>query len=80
MVTWKLVFYPFALSLAGVIVADLIGIAIFGPDGREWFDWQYQIVSVFGIVCGAAGFICGLYAALRAHARLVPEIQLALTH
>jgi hypothetical protein len=75
--TWKLVVYPFALSLAGVILADLTGIAIFGPDGREWPSWQNQIVSAFGLVCGAAGFIGGLHAAVRAHARLVPKIQLA---
>lgn len=76
--TWKLASYPFALSLAGVLFADLTGIVIFGPDGREWFGWQNQLVSVLGIVCGTAGFICGLYAAFRAHARLVPEIQHAV--
>ena len=72
--TWKLIVYPFALSLTGVILADLIGIAVFGPDGREWLGWQNQIVTAFGLVCGAAGFIGGLYTAARAHSRLVPEI------
>lgn len=78
--TWRLAAYPFALSLAGVLFAELTGIAMFGPDGREWLNWQNQLVGVFGIFCGAAGFIGGLYAAFRAPARLVPEIQFAMKH
>lgn len=73
--TWKVVVYPFALSLVGVLLADLTGILLFGPDSREWFGWQNQIVSAISLACGAAGFIGGLYAAFRAHTRLVAEIQ-----
>lgn len=50
--TWKLVVCPFSLSIAGVLFADLSGIAIFGPDVREWFVWQNQLVTAFALLWG----------------------------
>jgi len=69
---WKLVVYPFGLAVVGMTLVDLIGIALFGANGREWLDWQNQAVSTFGLATGLAGAIGGLYLAIRSHARLVP--------
>jgi hypothetical protein len=67
---WKLVVYPFGLAIIGMMLVDLVGIALFGPNGREWLDWQNQVVSTCGMAAGLAGAVAGLYAAIRAHARL----------
>lgn len=68
---WKLVVYPLGLAVVGMMLIDLIGIALLGADIGEWLDWQNQAVSTFGAVAGLAGAIGGLYLAFRSHARLV---------
>ena len=69
MTTLKMIAYPFGLAIAGMLVVDLVGIALFGANSSEWLEWQNQIVSTFGTVAGLAGAVAGLYLAVRSQTR-----------
>ena len=69
---WKLIVYLFGLALGGMFLALLVGIAIFGPDANDWFDWQNRLVSGFGGFFGLIGFIVGVGCAVKATTRLIP--------
>lgn len=69
---WKLVVYPFGLAIAGVVLADVLGILVFGTDSRAWLEWQNRAVSAVGVGTGLIGAMVGLFLAIRSHARLLP--------
>lgn len=69
---WKLIVYPFVLAAIGMVIVDLAGIAVFGPNSHDWLDWQNEIVSAIGAVMGLAGFVGGVYLAIRSQAHLIP--------
>jgi hypothetical protein len=72
MSTLKSMMYPFGMAILAIIVANLLGIAIFGPDARFWFNWQYRALNAVGSVAAIGGFIFGVYLAVKSHARLIP--------
>ena len=63
MATLKMIVYPFGAAILGMILAVLVGMAVFGV--TEWHEWQNQIVSVLGTIAGFSGAVTGLYWAIR---------------
>jgi hypothetical protein len=68
----KLIVYPFGFAFVGLILMNLTAIAVFGPDAVVWLDWQNRLVGVVGAVGVMAGFVVGVYLAIKANARLIP--------
>lgn len=71
MAIWKIIIYPFGLALLGFLLVSCAATLTFGSDPREWFDWQNHLASALGAGIGMAGFVGGMYIAMKAVARLV---------
>jgi hypothetical protein len=72
MSTLKSITYPFGMAFLMLLLVNLAGIAVFGPDSRQWFDWQNRLLSSVGGIAGVIGFIIGVYFAAKSNARLIP--------
>ena len=45
---WKIIVYPFGLAFLGYLFVSWAGMFAFGPDAREWLNWQNQLASALG--------------------------------
>ena len=72
MAVWKIIVYPFGMAFLSFLFVSWAGMLAFGPDPRTWFEWQHQLVSALGAGTGIAGYVGGMYVAMKANARLLP--------
>ena len=68
---FKMILYPLALCIGGVVTVSFLGMAIFGMRPTDWTNWQNELVSSIGTVTGISGAIVGLGLAIRAERRAI---------
>ncbi len=69
---WKIIVYPIGLAFLGCLLFSWAAMLVFGPDPHGWFDWQNRLASALGAGTGMAGYLGGMYIAMKANARLLP--------
>jgi hypothetical protein len=67
--TFKMIVYPFGLSIAGLMITVLFGMALLGVQSADWADWQNELVGTVGTIVGFGGAVFGLWLAIRSEQR-----------
>ncbi|HVT30563.1 MAG TPA: hypothetical protein VHE81_21315 [Lacipirellulaceae bacterium] len=71
--TLRMIVYPFGLAVAACSIAQLVGMALFGPQVEQWTEWQSRATSFAGVLAGFVGAVVGLYIAVRAERRTAKQ-------